>query len=122
MQAIIEWVLNIGGHNPDLVALLVGNLVGFVFTCMIERYFLPVSSSQEQMRRLQGLTFIICWLASGTASAILWVSMDPADALSVRLGVSYTISILSFAGYPIIARLATNLFPKIASAWAEKSQ
>lgn len=118
---IAKWIVGLGEHYPDLVALIVGNLVGFVFTCMMERYFLPVRTAPSEIRRMQGLTFVLCWMASGTASAILWVSMDPTDPLSVRLGVSYTISILSFAGYPFIARVATGLFPKIGSAWADKS-
>lgn len=116
---IADWFLHLGEHYPDLVALVVGTLVGYVFTAMLERYFFPMPIDPIAKRRLQGLTFILCWLSSGTASAILWVAIDPQDPLSVRLSVSYVVSILSFAGYPFLAKVATGIFPKIGTAWSK---
>lgn len=110
--------LSLASHYPDLVAILIGTLVGYVFTVTVEAYFLPTPPS----RRQKGLTFLICWLASGTASGILWAFLDPKDPPKMRIAISFTVSILSFAGYPIIARIASTLLKRfgvdMGSAWS----
>lgn len=118
-----KW-LALAAHYPDLIALLVGTLVGYVFTTMIELYFLPIYTDEKDQRRQKGLTFIFCWLVSGTCSAIIWVFIDPADPPLMRISISYIVSVLSFAGYPVIAKVATVLLKRVGidlgSAWIKQ--
>jgi len=114
---IVNWLLNLGQNWPDLVALGTGSLVGYVFTAMIELYFLPILTNEAEKRRQKGLTFLLCWFASTACSTILWAFMDPKDPVAMRVSVSCIVSILSFAGYPLIAQVATNFFPRLGSAW-----
>lgn len=125
MDSPLHWLgqlLDLVSRFPDIVALVVGSLIGYVFTAMMELYFLPLTEDAAQKRLQKGLTFVLCWLASGTASAILWVFLDPRDRPAMRISISYLVAVLSFAGYPFLAKVATGLFPKIGSAWAKPPQ
>ena len=110
-------VLDFFSGYPEIVALIGGTFIGYVFTIMIETYFLPIETDFEKLRRQKGLTFIMCWGASGAASAILWAFLDPRDIRAERITVSYLVGVLSFAAYPMLARLATYFWPKVGSAW-----
>lgn len=116
--------LDLAAHYPDLIALVIGSLVGYVFTMMIELYFLPVVTEPSAVRQQKGLTFIICWLASTFCSTVLWRYMDSADPFAMRFAVSAIVSVLSFAAYPLIARIGTALLAKfgvdLGSAWSTK--
>jgi hypothetical protein len=103
---------------PDVVALILGSLIGYVFTVMIERYFLPIYTDPKDQRRQQGLTFLLCWLASATCSSLLWLFLDPKDRPFERIAISLLVGVLSFPGYPFLAKLATSLYPKVGSAWS----
>ena len=123
----MDWILSgiknalaLVAQYPDVLSLVLGTLIGFVFTTMIEWYFLPQYTDPGTRRRQQGLTFILCWIASSYASAVLWALLDPSDAPSFRIKVSILVGVLSFPGYPLIAKLATAIMPRIGSAWASK--
>ena len=103
---------------PDVLSLIAGTLIGFTFTTMIERYFLPQYTGPNDRRQQQGLTFILCWGASSYASAVLWALIDPKDSPRFRITVSVLVGVLSFPGYPLIAKVVTGLWPRLGSAWA----
>lgn len=115
----LRQLLDLGVNYPDLVSLVLGTLIGYVFTAMMELYFLPLTTNAIDKRKQQRLTFVLCWLASGTASAILWVFLDPKDKPAMRISISYLVSVMSFAGYPFLAKVATGLWPRIGSSWAK---
>ena len=123
MEDVVRWVrelLDTGEHYPDLVALLVGTLVGYVFVLMSRGRTSRLLPTDDTRRRMKGLTFILTWLASGTASGILWAFLDPNDPPQMRVTISFLVSILSFPGYPLLAKLATAFMPSIGSAWAKE--
>ena len=116
----LDWIVNLGSHYPDLLCLAVGSLVGYTLTVMVESYFLPVAVTPDSIRKQKGLTFLFCWLVSGAASAILWVFLDPADPPAMRIAVSYVVGVLSFPGYPFLAKVATSIWPRVGSAWVKQ--
>lgn len=118
---IVNWILNVGTHQPDLVCLLVGGLSAFFLTVALERYFLPTTIDPDVRRNQQGLTFIVCWLASATFSALMWWALDPADPLGVRVIVSLIVGVLTTSLYPALARFLTARYPLIGSAWTPPS-
>jgi hypothetical protein len=118
IETVTAWLAFAGSHI-DAVAVLVGSLVGYVLTVTLERYFLPIARDPAVRRRQRGFTFLVCWLASGTGSALLWWSLEPATAVSVRLTVSYVLGVLAFPVYPVLAAWLTARFPAIGSAWAQ---
>lgn len=118
-----KW-LTLASHWPDIVSLIVGTVVGFIFTMMIDLYFLPVYTDTAQQRRQQGLTFLLCWGASTAASVGMWTFLDGADSWSERIVVSLIVSVPAFWGYPYIARIASGLLKKflnidLSSAWSK---
>lgn len=115
IEQYLAWFANHGG----LVAWIIGSLVGWTATLALERYFLPTARSDDVKRNQQGLTFVFCWLACGTFTAILWWALDADTRASVRLAVSYVTGALPFTLYPILARIATKKVPEIGTAWAK---
>jgi hypothetical protein len=117
-----KW-LAVLSHYPDLIALLVGSLVGYVFTAMVEMYFLPIYTDPVQQRRQQGLTFLLCWFTSAGASTVLWTFIDHGDPMQMRIWISVVVGVLSFAGYPLVARVATSILKRfgieLGSAWTK---
>lgn len=125
IDEVVEGVrkaLDVASHYPDVVALVFGTLIGYVFTVMVELYFLPIETDPGRLRRQKGLTFILCWIASGACSSVLWSFLDPADSRKERIMISYLVGVLSFAAYPFLAKVATNLWPKIGSAWSRRDE
>lgn len=114
---IVNWILNVGAHQPDLVCLLVGGLAAFLLTVAIERYFLPTTADAAAKRRQQGVTFLLCWGASVVFSSLMWWALDPADKLGVRVTVSLIVGVLTTSLYPALARWLTARYPSIGSAW-----
>lgn len=114
---IMNWILSVGAHQPDLVCLLVGGLAAFLLTVAIERYFLPTTTDPTAKRRQQGLTFLLCWGAAVVFSSLMWWALDPADKFGVRFTVSLIVGVLTTSLYPAIARFLTARFPAIGSAW-----
>lgn len=113
--------LSLFAHYPDVTALILGTLIGYVLVLMIETYFLPVETDPVKIRKQKGLTFILCWVFSGGASAILWRFLDPSDKPGERLIVSYLVGVLSFAAYPLIGRIITRFIPSVGSAWSPRA-
>jgi hypothetical protein len=118
-MGVVDWLLNLGTHYPDLLILVVGSAVGYALTVALERYFLPVVQDPGAIRAQQGATFIFCWLTSGTAAALLWWALDPLDRMAVRVTVSYLVGVLGFFGYPPLVRWLTAKFPDIGTAWVK---
>lgn len=121
----LEQLLALSEHYPDLLAQLIGNLAGFVFTSMIEAYFLPQYTDPNEQRHQQGLTFLLCWFTSAGASAVLWTFFEtPPHPLRMRLAVSLVIGVLSFPGYPWLMRhVLGGILARIGgsgSAWVDK--
>jgi hypothetical protein len=112
--------LKLASDYPDIIALIVGSLIGWVFVVMIETYFLPTETDPTRLRRQKGLTFILTWLSSGAASSILWGFLDPRDRRAERVIISYLVGILAFATYPLVGRLITRFFPSVGSAWSPR--
>lgn len=117
IETITAWLAFAGSH-VDILAVLLGSVVGYVLTVTLERYFLPIVQDPAARRRQRGFTFLFCWLASGTGSALLWWALEPATPPSVRLTVSYVLGVLAFPVYPVLAAWLTERFPAIGSAWA----
>lgn len=120
---INKW-LSMASHWPDLISLVVGTVVGFVLTMMIDLYFLPVYADAQQQRRQQGLTFLLCWTTSALASIGMWWALDNEDKWNVRIIVSVIVSVPSFWGYPYLARIVAGLLKKflgidLSSAWSK---
>ena len=107
MEEFITWLFNFGEHWPDLTSLVVGSIAGYLLTLAIERYFLPLPLDAQVKRRQQGLTFLICWVASAIASVLMWGAIDPTDSLGMRVSVSSVVGVIGFFGYPAVARAAT---------------
>ena len=120
ISKVIDWIFGIGGHYPVLIVLLGGTLVGFALTVALERYFLPVALSDQARRRQQGLTFLFCWFASGTASALLWWAIDGDETRTLRPVVSYLSGVLVFFASPAIVRYLEAKYPAIGSAWSKQ--
>ncbi len=118
IETLTTW-LAFAGQHIGILAVLVGSLVGYVLTVMLERYFLPLVQGRAARRRQRGFTFLFCWLASGTGSALLWWALEPATPPSVRLTISYVLGVLAFPVYPVLADWLTAKFPAIGSAWAK---
>jgi hypothetical protein len=116
---IVNWILNIGAHQPDMVCLLVGGLSAYLLTVAIERYFLPTSSDPAVLRAQQGATFLLCWLASAFFSVLMWWALDPTDRMPVRIVVSLVVGIMTTSLYPAIARFLTARYPEIGTAWGK---
>ena len=115
---IVNWILNVGTHQPDLVCLLIGGLAAFLLTVAIERYFLPTTTDAAAKRHQPGLTFLLCWGASVAFSSLMWWALDPADKFGTRFTVSLIVGVLSSTLYPAIARFLTARYPAIGSAWS----
>lgn len=117
-----KW-LALAAHYPDLIALIVGTMVGFVFTMMIDFYFLPVYTDAARQRWQKGITFLICWASSTAASVGLWTFLDPPDPWGMRIVVSLIVSVLSFFAYPYLAQIAAVVLKKcgvdLSSAWSK---
>lgn len=118
LETIQTW-LSAAANYFGLGSVIIGCMVGYVLTVMLERYFLPVVHDAQEKRRQRGLTFVFCWLASGTASALLWWALDGEHPVSARVTISYTIGVLSFVAYPVLANHLTAKYPAIGSAWAK---
>lgn len=115
-EQYIAWFASHGG----LVAFVIGGFVGWTATLALERYFLPSVTDEAVKRRQKGLTFVFCWLACGTFTALMWWALDGDTRAPVRLAVSYVTGALPFTLYPILARLATKKIPEIGTAWAKQ--
>lgn len=119
MEDMLKKVTSLVGDYPDLFILLLGGLIGYVLTLMLERYFLPIVQDPEAKRHQKGATFIFCWIVSGTASVLLWGALDPAKPLYARVVIGYLVNALTFLVYPVLARMATNKWPAIGTAWSK---
>jgi hypothetical protein len=104
-------------HWPDVTILLGSSAFGNVLTIALEWWFLPTVNEPDAKRRQKGLTFLFCWAVSAAASYLLWTEIDPADPPGMRLIVSVVAGALGFFAYPPLARLLTDKFPAIGSAW-----
>lgn len=121
MEEVERWITWAASHGA-LLALVVGSFAGWTLTLALERYFLPNAQEPDTRRRQRGLTFVFCWLACGTCMALMWWALDSTTAAGVRLVVSYVTGALPFTLYPILARLATDKFPAIGTAWIKDEE
>lgn len=119
MQSVIDWVLNIWEHYPDLGVLVIGSVSGWLLTVGLELYFMPIATDPETKRRQKGYTFLFCWLVTAFISSMLWWVLDPIDPLRLRVTVSTVVSIMGWFAYPTIAKYLTSKFPSIGSAWSK---
>ena len=117
-RGIVDWLLNIGEHNPDLACQVIAGLAATIMALVYEWFFMPVAATAEARRRQQGEIYIGTWLLAGTLAALFWWAIDPADALHVRLVVSYVTEMILPAVYFLAARWALTKFPQVASVWA----
>jgi hypothetical protein len=120
MDSVIHWIreiLELGEHYLDLVILLACSAFGMLLTVALEWWFLPTVTAPDAVRRQKGYTFLFCWAMSAASSSFLWYAIDPADPLKVRLSVSIVVGAFGFFAYPPLARVLTDKFPAIGSAW-----
>lgn len=118
IETLAAWIA-FGAAHIKIAAVITGSAVGYVLTVMLERYFLPIVYAPEARRRQKGMTFLFCWLASGTGSALLWWAIEPGFPAGPRVAICYVLGVLAFPVYPIVARALTERFPLIGSAWAK---
>lgn len=116
-KAWVAWVLDLWQHYPDLVIMVGSSAFGMLPTLALEWWFLPTVTDPDAKRRQKGYTFLFCWLVSSSSSAMLWWVVDPADPLRVRVTVSVIFGAFGFFAYPPIARILTDKFPALGSAW-----
>lgn len=117
--------LTLVSHWPDCISLIVGSLVGFVLSSMLDLYFLPVPANDAQTRRQKGGLFLFCWGISTLASIAMWYFLDGKDSWSMRIVVSLIVSAPAYALYPMFARVAAGLLKKffnidLSSAWSKQ--
>lgn len=116
IETLEKWIIWASSHYV-LLSGAIGSFAGWTTTLALERYFLPAASSDDVKRRQQGLTFVFCWLACGTCTALLWWALDAETPANKRVVISYVFGLLPFTIYPILARLATKKVPEIGTAW-----
>jgi hypothetical protein len=113
----IRELLELMQHWPDVTILVGSDTFGWLLTIALEWWFLPIAIDPEVKRRQQGATFLFCWLISASTAVLLWTQLDPADPLGLRISVSTVVGAFGFFAYPPLARLLSDKFPSIGSAW-----
>lgn len=113
----IETVLAFAGRWPILLSIVVAGAAGWMLTLVVERYFLPMVSAPEAVRRQKGFTFVLNWLLAAGATTLLLHALVPESRLVTRVEVALVSSLITAFVYPILARLATKRWPDIGSAW-----
>jgi len=114
---IVDWVLGIGTHYPDLLAVILGTLSAYCASLITEAFFLPPEWSQ---RRQQRATVLVQLFAAIPLATLIWGGIDGADSLETRVMVSTACSLIGPLFYPALARYATSKFPSIATAWQKQ--
>ena len=118
----IEKYLGVLSHYYALISLIVGGIVGYTLTVMLERYFMPIATDPQTKRRQKGITFLFCWATSSISSCLMWWSLEPEDKHSAILAISFCVSVLSFVLYPIVVRYMMTHYPEIGSAWKREEE
>jgi hypothetical protein len=117
MTGVIDWLLHLGEHYPDLVALLLGTAAGYALGLLAEAYVIdPTMSGRHQ----KGLTVLITVAGATLMSSLIWHGLDAAAPLALRLSVSFACGLLAPFWYPAIARAATSRWPGIGTIWEFK--
>lgn len=113
----VESVLQFATRWPALVAIIVGGLAAWFVTIVVERYFMPTAHDPDTLRHQKGATFILNWLLGGAFSSALWHAFVAGVPVRVTTVVSFVVGAVTAFAYPILAKLATNRWPAIGSAW-----
>ena len=113
----VESVLQFATRWPALLAIVIGGLAAWFVTIVAERYFMPTAHDPETIRHQKGGTFVLNWLLGGAFSSLLWHAFVAGVPLRVTTVVSFIVGAVTAFVYPILARLATEKWPSIGSAW-----
>lgn len=116
----VESVLSFAGRWPILLSIIVAGAAAWFLTLVLERYFLPTVHDPEALRHQKGATFLVNAVLAALFTTLLWDALVPDVPLVTRLEVSFVAGIVTAFLYPILAKLATNRWPAIGSAWGPR--
>ena len=116
-SAELDKIATAAQHYPDIAVQLGASAFAQVLTLALEWWFLPTVTDPEAKRRQKGLTFLFCWTVSAVTGSVLWWLFDPLDPVAVRVTVSIIVGAVAFFAYPPLARIVTDKFPAVGSAW-----
>jgi len=114
----VESVLAFAGRWPILLSIVVAGAAGWILALMVERYWFDTTSDPAVRRHQKFGTFVLNWIAAAGFTSALWDALVPDVPLVTRLEVSVVAAVVTAFAYPILAKLATNRWPAIGSAWS----
>ena len=117
---MVEAVLAFAARHPELLAILVGGLAAWIIALMYERYWLDTTADPVRIRHQKFGTFVLNVLLASALTPLLWNALDKAATWDVMLPASLVTGVITAFVYPILARVATNRWPSIGSAWVPR--
>lgn len=116
----VESVLAFATRWPIMLSIVVAGAAGWILALMVERYWFDTTSDPVRRRHQKLWTFLLNWGAAAGFTTLLWDALVAEVPLLTRLEVSIVTGIVTAFVYPILARLATNRWPAIGSAWGPR--
>jgi len=116
-KGIVDYLLAVGEHWPDLLAVVIGWLSGWGLATGVE-YFLSENLSAKLQKGYVWLCNVACTTIIGS---VVWHQLDPTDLWALYVLCSFGLSFAGAALYPTIARLVTKVVPAVASIYAKPS-
>lgn len=114
---MFESVIAFASRHPQLLAIVVATLAAWIVALMVERYWLDTTADPKVVRHQKFGTFLLNVFLAGVLTPLLWNALAPAATWDVMLPASLVVGIITAFIYPILARVATNRWPSIGTAW-----
>lgn len=117
VKSIVDYVLSVGEHWPDLLAVVIGWLSGWGLAAGVEYFLSPALPDRLQ----KGYTWLVNVACTTIVGSIVWHQIDAADKATLYIICSFGLSFAGAALYPTIARLVTKVVPAVASVYAKQA-
>lgn len=118
MQAIVDWLLNVGANWPDALAVVIGWVSGWGLATGVE-YFMDTALPERLQKGYAWCANVVCTTVVGS---VVWHQLDPADKAALYVVTSFGLSFAGAAIYPAVARLVTKYVPAVASVYSKPKE